>query len=57
MLFVYPEHVVHMVECSWELVEAILRDALTQAQSSRFGGGGGGGGCYEKLLFPAFVLF
>ena len=35
MLFVYPEHVVHMVECCWELIEAIVRDALNQEESSR----------------------
>lgn len=35
MLFVYPEHVVHMIECSWEIMEAIIRDALKQDKSSR----------------------
>ena len=27
MLFIYPEHVVHMVEGSWELLAAVIRDS------------------------------
>ena len=37
MLFIYPEHVVQMVECSWELIEVIVRDSISQTESNRCG--------------------
>ena len=35
MLLVYPEHVVHIMEGSWELVEAVIRDCCDSKDANR----------------------
>ena len=36
MLFIYPEHVVHMVEGCWDLIVAVIRDIHENAGTIRF---------------------
>ena len=35
MLLIFPEHVVHIMEGCWELVEAVIRDSCDMMDTSR----------------------
>ena len=48
MLLIYPEHVVHIMEGCWELVEAVIRDSCDMMDTSR--------SVYATLALPPSLL-
>ena len=52
MLLVYPQHAVHIIEGSWELLTAVIRDSceMNASRWARQGREGGGESEREKKI-------